>query len=214
MGNEVIRSIDEDTAKAVEQTAILGQKAVDAATGAGGYIAGVLDRLPHNLVGVIGDRVSHYRARRWIEMNEDLEKDILERGIKERIEPSFTVLMPLLEAAIDENRAELKKLWRRLLVNAYDPARSSRVRASFIEIGKRLDPYDALILQKMGEASTGGALKPNSRDFLHASLQLPIPEIMVSFDSLKDLGLLIAQAERFNPHLSDKGALFLAAVAP
>ena len=56
------------------------------------------------------DRVAFYRARRWIEMHEDLQKDLLERGITERIEPSFTVLMPLLEAAIDENRAELKKL--------------------------------------------------------------------------------------------------------
>src|SRR5258708_5426113 len=99
MGNEVIRPIDEDTAKAVEQTAILGQKAVNAATSAVGYLADVLGRLPHNLVGIVDDRVAHYRARRWIEMNEDLERDILERGIKERIEPSFTVLMPLLEAA-------------------------------------------------------------------------------------------------------------------
>jgi Abortive infection alpha len=214
MGNEVIRPIDEDTAKAVEQTAILGQKAVNAATSAVGYLADVLGRLPHNLVGIVDDRVAHYRARRWIEMNEDLERDILERGIKERIEPSFTVLMPLLEAAIDENRAELKNLWRRLLANAYDPARSSRVRVSFIEIAKRLDPYDALVLQKMGEASVRGALKPNSRDFLHASLQPPIPEIVVSFDSLKDLGLIFARAESFNPHVTDKGALFLAAVAP
>jgi hypothetical protein len=81
-------------------------------------------------------------------MNEDLEKDLTAHGVKERIEPSFTVLMPLLEAAIDENRIELKNIWRRLLANAYDPARSTRVRVSFIEIAKRLDPYDAVILQK------------------------------------------------------------------
>jgi hypothetical protein len=214
MGNEVVRPIDEATAKAVEQTAILGQKVVDAGTGAGGYLAGVLGRLPHNLVGIVDDRVVNYRARRWMEMNEDLDKDLLERGVKDRIEPSFIVLMPLLEAAVDENRAELKSIWRRLLANAFDPARSLRVRASFIELAKRLDPYDAVILQKMGESSVGGLLKPNARDFLQASLKLPLNEIMVSFDNLQQLGLTSAQTERFNPFVTEKGALFLSAVAP
>ena len=118
----------------------------------------------------------------------------------------------LLEAAIDENRSELKTFWRRLLANAYDPARSARVRISFIEVVKRLDPYDALILQTMGGAV--GELKPNSRDFVQGALQLPLSEIMVSFDNLKNLGLIYAAAESFNPHVTDKGTLFLAAVAP
>ena len=212
MGNEIIRPVDEATAKAAEQTAILGQKLVDLAAGGGRWVAAILGRLPHNLVGIADDRVAVYRARRWIEMNEDLDRDLLTRGVKERIEPSFTVLMPLLEAAIDENRSELKTLWRRLLANAYDPARSARVRVSFIEIAKRLDPYDALFLEKMGEAV--GQLNPNSRDFLHNTLQLPLSEIMVSFDNLKAMGLIHAAAENFNPHVTDKGKLFLAAVAP
>ncbi len=212
MSNEVIRPIDEATAKAAEQTAILGQKLVDLAAGGGRWVADILGRLPHNLVGIADDRVALYRARRWIEMNEDLDSDLLARGVKERIEPSFTVLMPLLEAAIDENRGELKTVWRRLLANAYDPARSARVRVSFIEMAKRLDPYDALILETMGEAV--GQLNPNSRDFLHKALQLPLPEIMVSFDNLKPMGLIHAAAENFNPHVTDKGKLFLAAVAP
>jgi Abortive infection alpha len=120
------------------------------ASGGGRWLAEVLGRLPHNLVGIADDRVALYRARRWIEMNEDLERDLLQGGVKERIEPSFTVLMPLLEAAIDENRAELKNVWRRLLANAYDPAKSSRVRLSFVNIAKQLDPTDALVLECFG----------------------------------------------------------------
>jgi hypothetical protein len=121
MGNEVVHPVDEASAKAVEQTAILGQKVTDLTAAGGQWLAGVLGRLPHNLVGIADDRVAYYRARRWIEMNEDLERDLSTHGVKERIEPSFTVLMPLLEAAIDENRIELKNIWRRLLANAYDP---------------------------------------------------------------------------------------------
>jgi hypothetical protein len=212
MGNEIVRPVDEASAKALEQTAILGQKAIDAVSGAGSYLANVLDRLPHNLVGIVGDQVAHYRRRRWIEMNEDLEKDLTDRGVKERIEPSFTVLLPLLEAAVDENREELKDLWRRLLANACDPSRSSKVRGSFIEIAKKLDPTDAVVLEKIGSAIGAGQIKPNVRDFIHTSLNLELPEIMVSFDNLTSLGLLFSQQERFNPHITDKGALFLRAI--
>lgn len=209
MSNEVVRPVDEASARAIEQTAILGQKLADITAGGGRWLAEVLGHLPHNLVGIADDRVAIYRARRWIEMNEDLERDLLDRGVKERIEPSFTVLMPLLEAAIDENRAELKYLWRRLLANAYDPQRSSRVRLSFIEIAKKLDPLDALILQTIGTA--GASPAPNARDFVKSKLSVSLSEIMVSFDNLKNQGLLFGQTEQFNPHITDKGALFLQA---
>jgi hypothetical protein len=49
---------------------------------------------------------------------------------------------------------------------------------------------------------------------LQASLNLPTAEIMVSFENLKTLGLTYASVEQYNPHVTDKGSLFLAAVAP
>lgn len=210
MSNEVVRPIDEATARAIEQTAIFGQKLTDMASGGGRWLAEVLGRLPHNLVGIADDRVALYRARRWIEMNEDLEKDLLHRGVKDRIEPSFTVLMPLLEAAIDENRVELKRIWRHLLANAYDPSRVARVRLSFVKIAQQLDPTDALVLEAIGSAV--GAPKPNARDYVHATTRLPLNEVAVSFDNLRALGLLFAQVDTFNPHITDKGILFLHAV--
>jgi hypothetical protein len=213
MGDEVVRPIDEASAKALQEVSIFGSKVVDAGTAAGGWLSGVMGKLPHNLVGIIDDQVAHFRVRRWAELNADLDRTLVARGVKERIEPSFTVVLPLLEAAIDENRAELKDLWNRLLANAYDPKRSSRVRGSFIEIAKKLDPLDALILQKMGSVRAG-ELKPNSRDFIREALGLPLPEIMVSFGSLKELGLTWASSDNFNPHVTDKGNLFLQAVEP
>lgn len=146
-------------------------------------------------------------------MQADLEKDLLDRGIKERIEPSLAVLTPLLESAIDENRAELKSIWRRLLANAYDPQRSQRIRLSFVTIAKQLDPLDAVILQAIGSAGNG-QLKPNARDYVQAALRIPLSEIMVSFDNLRAHGLLFSQVDSFNPHITDKGNLFLQAVQP
>jgi len=130
MGNEITRPMDEASARAIAEASIFGGKVVDAGAGGARWLADVLGKLPHNLVGIVGDQVALVRARRWIEINEDLERRLLERGIKERIEPSFTVVLPLIEAAIDENRKELKELWARLLANACDPSRSSRIRAS------------------------------------------------------------------------------------
>jgi hypothetical protein len=53
-----------------------------------------------------------------------------------------------------------------------------------------------------------------SRDFIREALGLPLPEIMVSFGSLKELGLTWASSDNFNPHVTDKGNLFLQAVEP
>jgi hypothetical protein len=211
MSNEVVRPIDEASAKAIEQTAILGQKLTDMVTGGGRWLANVIGHLPHNLVGIADDRVAHYRARRWIEMNEDLEKDLLDRGVKDRVEPSLTVLMPLLEAAIDENRAELKDIWRRLLANAYDPSRAGRVRLSFIVLAKKLDPVDALVLRKLLDA-TNGHLKPNPRDYVSAALDVSSIEVMVSFGNLQELNLIWTQNQPHNALLTDKGHSFLNAV--
>ena len=210
MGNEIFRPMDEASARAIEKASIFGGKVVDAGTAAGGWLAGVLGKLPHNLVGIVDDQVAHVRARRWVELNADLDRNLEERGVKNRIEPSFSIVLPLIEAAIDENRTELKLIWDRLLANACDPSRSSRVRISFIEIVKKLDPLDALILQKMATAT--GTLAPNARDFLKGALGVTEGEIMVSFENMTSFGLLFPNAEKFNPHITDKGALLFKAI--
>jgi hypothetical protein len=153
MGNEVIRPIDEVSARAIAEASIFGGKVVDAGTAGANWFAGVLGKLPHNLVGIIDDQVVYVRARRWAELNADLDRRLIERGVKDRIEPSFSVLLPLVEAAIDETRQELKELWERLLANAFDPARQDQVRLSFVELLKKLDPFDAVVLQVLGEVS-------------------------------------------------------------
>ena len=55
-----------------------------------------------------------------------------ERGVKELVEPSPSVIAPLLSAAVNEDRDILKSLWARLLANACDPNRQNLVRLSFI----------------------------------------------------------------------------------
>jgi hypothetical protein len=39
-----------------------------------------------------------------------------------------------------------------------------------------------------------------------------MPEIMVSFENLSSAGLLFSGGEKFNPHITDKGALLVKAI--
>jgi hypothetical protein len=63
VANELIRPIDADTARAIEEAAKTAGKAVDAAVKAGEYGGGVLGDLPHHTVGILRDWVVHKRAR-------------------------------------------------------------------------------------------------------------------------------------------------------
>jgi hypothetical protein len=113
MSNELIRPIDPDTAHAIEETAKFGTKLLDSGDKAAGYAAGVVKRLPHNLVGIIGDWVYHKRIRRWAELQAETKRILDERGVKEPYEdPSPSIALPLIEAAIDETRENLKEIWR------------------------------------------------------------------------------------------------------
>ncbi|MGY4312928.1 Abi-alpha family protein [Bradyrhizobium sp. JR3.5] len=212
MGNEIIRPIDENTAKAIEESARFGGKLVDAGSAAGGYLSQTLGTLPHNLVGLIGDQVEYWRRRRFIELSADLERRLAERGVK-GIEPSPTLAIPILEAAVDETRSELKELWERLLANAFDPARTNSLRDSFVEILKKFDPMDALVFEAM--AAPIGDLKPNARDFVLAQLQSKssIEEILVSFENLQSLGCISnVNRDSWNPVLSNRGRLLYRAL--
>jgi hypothetical protein len=51
-------------------------------------------------------------------------------GTVEEVSPS--IADPLIEAAPDEEREELKELWAKLLAAAMDPVRQKRVRLSFV----------------------------------------------------------------------------------
>jgi abortive infection alpha-like protein len=214
MGNELIRPIDENTAKAIEETARFGGKLVDAGTAAGGYLDKTLGSLPQNLVGLIGDQVAYWRARRYIELSKDLERRLADRGAK-GVEPSPSLGIPILEAAVDETRSELKDLWERLLANAFDPARTRVVRSSFVELLKKFDPMDALVFEVMASVPAG-LLSPNARDYVVARLvgKAYIEEVLVSFENLEALGCISAvNRDAWNPIVTNRGSLLFKALA-
>lgn len=209
MSNELIRPIDQQTAKAIEEAAKFGTRALESTDKLGSYAAGVLGRLPHNLIGIVDDWVLHHRIRNYAKLQNKTDEILQRRGVSERVEPSPTIAVPLLEAAIEESREELADLWARLLAAAVDPKRTQLVRQSLISVLKQMDPLDALVLEKLWEMQ-GTALTPNGRDFLASMLGYLPEDILVSFSNLKRLEC-ISGAE-VNPVMAPLGRVLLRAV--
>src|SRR5689334_6497685 len=101
MANDLIPP---DAAHAVEETAKATGKAIDAVTQGGQYVGSVLGDLPHDLIGIMGDWVKHKRARRWAQLCAETERILLARGVERRDEGSPSVAIPLIAAAINEDR--------------------------------------------------------------------------------------------------------------
>jgi hypothetical protein len=107
MAKELIRPIDADTARAVEEASKTVGKAIDASVRAGNYAGDILANLPRDLVGLIGDWVAHKRARNWVRLQAETKKFLRDRGVENREEVSPSVAIPLIEAALDEDREGL-----------------------------------------------------------------------------------------------------------
>jgi hypothetical protein len=149
------------------------------------YLDRVSSKLPENLVGLLGDYVEQKRLRRladlWAETREHLRK----RGVIERVDVSPSVLLPLLGAAMDEDRAVLKELWAKLLAAAMDPNRADFVRPSLISLLKQMDPLDARILAMLADGipanqNAGDLLAENlkvSRDDAHLPLTILVDDL-------------------------------------
>jgi hypothetical protein len=211
MGNEIVRPIDPETAKAMSDVAKLGSDLVGTGRAVGAYSANVLGDLPKNLVGMLDDWVAHKRRLSLSKYDQEYRQRLRERGV-DPVEPSPAILIPLLEAAVDEDGEVLRDLWTRLLANVHDPNRRDHIRASLIAVLKRFDPFDAVALQILGDVS--GDPAPNPRDFVKAATGRSEDEVMMSFANLIEFGCLSlpSSSELWKPLMAPRGRLLLAAV--
>jgi len=209
MANELIRLIDPESARAIEEAAKAAGKAIDAVAETGSYVTDVVGDLPRDLVGIIGDWAKHKRARRSIELEAETEKLLHERGVKDRSEVSPSIAIPLIAAAINEDRDGLKELWARLLAATLDPARAGYFRSAFIDAAKRMDPLDARLLH--AATAHGGAITEETRKHLCATLHVSRDELEVSIQNLEKLEMLVLPSPP-NGAISAIGREFLRAV--
>jgi Abortive infection alpha len=132
----------------------------------------------------------------------------------EEISPSISG--PLLEAAAEEERDELKEVWAKLLAAAMDPTRKNRVRLSFITILKQMDPMDARVLDSVHRNPAGFGEGINGRDALSKEFGVTQDEILVSFENLERLRCVgfadPAAGPKISPIITPSGRLLMEAL--
>lgn len=205
---------DPASAKAIEEAAKFGSKAIDAGTGLAAYLDRVLGRLPDNLVGFLGDYIEHKRLRNAADLWAGTKEHLRKRGVTEPLDVTPSVLLPLLGAAMDEDRAILKELWAKLLAAAMDPNRAEFVRPSLIALLKQMDPLDARVLESLAAAGHLQTSASDLADRLAKKLGVSRDDAYFSLEHLHELGLSQAGPEAHPfPPLSVKARLLMRAVS-
>jgi hypothetical protein len=186
--------VSDEQAKALAASAEFGKTFLGIAHDGGGYVARVLGSLPEDLVGwVIGDRVGIARWEQALKLEHAAKERLRARGVPTPEPMSPSLAAPLLDAATSETDPDLAELWERLLANALDPARKTRVRRKFIEIVKSMDPLDARVFHMLQGLS--GTLQPTVAQVISSRLEVGEDDVVVSLSNLGDLQLIVGPRE-------------------
>ena len=140
--------LSDEEAKAAQEVAKTTGKAIDTLRSAGSaLIDSTVATIAVDALGfpLGGDWLHEMRKRNLARMQANTAR-ILEGIATERLtEPSPSILIPLLQAAVDEGRPELQALWAALLANAMVDG-GKRVRRDYFEAVRQMEPIDALVL--------------------------------------------------------------------
>lgn len=190
-GNELIRLLDPESAKAVQEVARASTALINAGAAAGSYVDRVSNRIPDNSLGLLGDWLLHVRLRNWDRLSRRTAEILRNRNVKQPMPDAAPAsLRPIVDAALNETDDELREIWARLLAAAIDPARRQTSRKSFVSAVKEMDPIDARVFQTIGASSQ--LLAPGQ---LAPALSLSRDDLFVSLQSLHRIGCLAQPPE-------------------
>jgi hypothetical protein len=128
------------------------------------------------------------------------------------VQPSVSVVLPLLKAAVDENRPELQELWAGLLASSFQSDGGQRVRRAFFDTLVKMEPsdarlFDAIVLARL--ASPSGRVMPVE---IGTQVGITGEDLAVSRNALDSLGLLEFGLEGARP--TPYGIMFWRACNP
>jgi hypothetical protein len=196
--------LSDEQAKAV-------QEALKTLQGFGGFLRETFGTVPQDVVGLLGgDWLKVRRAKNLAEIIEKTKEKLEARHVKPDEPASPSLIIPILVAAADESRAELQDLWASLLAAAADPARSKSFRIGFIEIAKKLDPLDAVVLAKAN--GLNAAIDLGTRGAIATAVPASRDEVDVSIENMKKLGLFVDGDIRSTVFVTPLGRELLRAV--
>jgi len=205
--------ISDEQAKAIQVAFKAAQEAIKTLQGVGGFLREAFGTAPEDIVAVLGGNwLKVRRAENLIVTLHKMQERLKKRGINPE-QVSLSRALPILIAAADESIDELQELWARLLAAAADPKRTKSFRIAFIDIAKKMDPLDALVLEQAG--ATNQVIIGTIRNDLADRLNLSRDQIDVSLSHLIELNLMWGRTVEQTPDatISPLGREFLKAVA-
>lgn len=171
----------EESAKAITETAKLGQVSVEAGVKVGSFLAKILGEPLQDAVGIFGDKLKFMRMKRLIRIIDEVNKMIDEEGIVNMrpIPPKFAI--PIMEYASLEEDDTLQDLWCKLLANGLDSTYNFELKYFYIDIIKSLTPLDVKILNYIFKDNLNVAIDI----FNKTQAPSPIKSYPVSYDKIK-----------------------------
>lgn len=146
----------EEAAKAAQELAKTGGKAIDATRDVGGWLDRIFGRAIEHTVGrfwtdrMIAGRVEAaiFDWERLTKLLHNTEKKLRKKGIQvTRVVPP-KIALPLLEHATMEHEDDLHELWENLLVSALDPS-EEEIRRVYVSVLAELSGKDAHALKRL-----------------------------------------------------------------
>ena len=139
-----------ESAKAAQEVAKTGGKAIDTAEQFGKFISSYVAGPLEQAVGIVEDKLRYMRWERQIRLMEQANQIMAKLGVDAPNKPiPLKLAIPLFEAASLEDNDYLQDMWAKLLVNASISEREIELRRAHIDILERLSPVEALILEKI-----------------------------------------------------------------
>jgi hypothetical protein len=158
-------------AKAVQEVARTGGKAIDTVRSAGGFLDRIFGRpLEDTLAFVWTDRIAAkrieaaiYDRERLVELAHKFEDRLKKKGILEAKAIPPKIALPLLEYATVEHEDDLHTLWANLLASGLDAGEAPIQRKYVTTLGE-MTTADALVLSAMFEEDRNPRSKAETMD--------------------------------------------------
>jgi len=141
----------EEIAKAIQESAKLGQKGLETAEKAANFFAKVFKAPVDEISGMVTDKLRFVRWKRLIQMSEEVDQILKEKGVicTRGVPPKLA--LPIFEDATLEEDQNIQDLWNHLLANAMNPEFNDELRYGFVDMIKNITAIEASILNNFYE---------------------------------------------------------------
>lgn len=140
-----------EIAKAIQESAKLGEKGLEIADKAGSFLARIFKEPLNEITGMITDKLRFIRWKRMALMADEVNTILKGKNITDTRAVPPKIALPILEDATLEEDPNLQILWSHLLANAMNPLFNDEVRYGFIDMIKGITGLDAKFLYEFYE---------------------------------------------------------------